>query len=132
MFGKHFSSSFTLCAHLKPSIVLDLNYLMVLTPTLLPVSLHCRSLHCRHPLRICMNKYNCTTHCFATDMVGFATNVLKVEGGGGGGSELTYFCMRKLICMCYRIKPPKISTTPAVYSPGGIPLGGRGGGTLAL
>ena len=57
-------------------------------------------------------------------MVGFATNVLKVEGGGGGGSELTYFCMRKLICMCYRIKPPKYTSLPHLQYThlGGSPL----------
>ena len=52
--------------------LLVLNYPMVLTPTLLPASLHCQHPLWHplwHPLCICMNKYNCTTHCFATDML---------------------------------------------------------------
>ena len=80
-----------------------------------------------------MNKYNCTTHCFATDMDCFATNVLKVEGGGGERTGILLHEKTYMYVLQDQAPQKYFSTTPAVYSLGGIPLGGRGGrGTSAL
>ena len=56
----------------------------------------------------------------------FATNVLK---GGEGGERTDILLHEKTYMYVLQDQAPQkyFSTTPAVYSPGGIPLGGRSG-----